>query len=354
MMMPVIIGQQPTQQQTQQTVQQQPQPTELNLFGNLNNSQLGINIDFFSGQQPLSLSSTPTNGVISTSGGIDNNEPPAKRKRGRPPKSDSQVKQIDGNAVVMIDQQPATQQEFNPLISNQSYSYGYLQTKTMIEETINQIDCITGAVSQDIQKVRDSQMKSKYNVLPDMYSSLGSMLSTKLSAIKEINKTTTDAFNLDIKRAKELNIDQSKSGEQQVMDAYNAFISMPVGTGGFMPIPQNVLTSNSGIVRADLPGSNDDAGYNTYMQNMNNQQRSMMLEANPNIQTVVMYDFASGAKWFDVVDTATGQSIQGVDRPDPMFMEDTTIDMKNGVARNTNLGTNYKLIVINKDSTSLY
>ena len=42
----------------------------------------------------------------------------------------------------------------------------------------------------------------------------------------------------------------------------------------------------------------------------------------------------------------TGQSIPNAEKHDVMFLEDVTIDLKNKVARNVNIGETYPLVVI--------
>lgn len=337
MISPISYQSQPISQQPQY----QQQATDITLFENPNTS---INMDFFMGN-PVQVS----NGVIDVTPDTE----PQTKKRGRPPKNKDEVKVIGGENVIV----ESSKSENLPMTySNESYASGYQETRGMLKNTCEQVDTLSYLVMQDIQKVRDSQMRSKYNVLPGLYSALSGVMSTKLGAIKEMNKSTTDGFNLDMKRMKEMSASMSdRSPEQQIMDMYNAFISTPVGTGGYM-VPPNTLEMTAvgmnGIVRSDL--GNADAGYSNYVNNLTPTQNAMRLEHNPNIKTVVVYDYATGAKYFDVMDVSTGQSVPNIDRPDQMFMQDTIIDMKHNVARNTKLDTTYPLIVYNKDSSSLY
>ena len=74
----------------------------------------------------------------------------------------------------------------------------------------------------------------------------------------------------------------------------------------------------------------------------------MILESNPNIKDVVVYDQATGNKYFDVIDMTTKQSVPNVPVRDQMFLEDCTIDTKNRIARNVNLNEIYPLIILNE------
>ena len=136
---------------------------------------------------------------------------------------------------------------------------------------------------------------------------------------------------------------------------YNAFISTPVGFNGAtgFNVPSGVdMTMPAGVqsmVRADL--SDGDVGYNNYMSSMSPEQNRMRLEDNPNIQTVVVYNQETGARWFDVIDSQTGASVPNITKPSDFLLEDTTIDVRNGIARNTNLDTTYPLMTIGNNQS---
>ena len=64
--------------------------------------------------------------------------------------------------------------------------------------------------------------------------------------------------------------------------------------------------------------------------------------------SVVVYDKATGNKYFDVMNVATGRSIPNVPRRDPMFMEDTTLDIQKKIAKNINLNETFPIVIINE------
>lgn len=231
--------------------------------------------------------------------------------------------------------------------SNQSYNSTYEDTTNMLKISIGQIDSLTGELKEDLNSVRASKtLKNKYNYIPEMSSTLGSLLSTKLAAIREINKTITDSHNLELKRMKDLKLtDNEKDDDKYIMDMYNAFISTPVSGGALGPSTMDLtMPYTNNIVRSTI-GDNQDAGFELYQKNMGPTQQAMRLERDPNIQTVVMFEPESGRRWFDVVNTTTGESIPNVPRPDQMFLEDTTIDVNSKLARNTNLDQTYPLVL---------
>ena len=75
------------------------------------------------------------------------------------------------------------------------------------------------------------------------------------------------------------------------------------------------------------------------------EQNRMRMESNPNIQVVVRYDQATGQRYFDVVDKVTGTSVPNYPRPDNFLLEDTTIDIHTGIARNRNINTVWPLVI---------
>ena len=65
------------------------------------------------------------------------------------------------------------------------------------------------------------------------------------------------------------------------------------------------------------------------------------------IKDVLVYDQATGNKYFDKVDRS-GNSVPGIERRDAMFLEDYTIDTRNKIARNVNLNDTIPLVILNE------
>lgn len=280
---------------------------------------------------------------------VDSNtitEPP-KKKRGRPAKT----KKINGNDVVLADQtENNSQGELSMLESNQSYINSYDETNNMLRGSVMQIDTLQNEINTDLQQIRGSKtLKKKYDYIAMLAGSMSSLIGTKVTAIREINKSTTDSHNLELKRTKELKLNEAAvDDDKAIMDMYNAFISTPVGTYS-QPLGPSMIDMTMGtnnIVRADIPGN--------YVPEMTSSQNMMRLEHNPNIKTVVVYDASTGCKYFDVIDKMTGQPIPNVERPDAMFLEDTNIDLRNNIARNNNLDKTYDLVIMNNNVFNEY
>ena len=71
----------------------------------------------------------------------------------------------------------------------------------------------------------------------------------------------------------------------------------------------------------------------------------MVLEGNPNIKAVVVYNQSTGSKRFDVVDVSTGVSVPNVPRPAPFLLDDAKPDFRNGIALNSNANMSWPLVI---------
>lgn len=243
--------------------------------------------------------------------------------------------------------------ELTMLESNESYETKYQETNNMLKSAIMQIDACMDEVHEDIAVIRASKtMKGKYNYLSMMQGAMGSLLSNKISAARELNSTITKCNELELRRYKEVkaaNAVDEQDENRRIQDMYKAFVSTPVGTGmsftqALGPSTAEMTVPSSRIV-GDMIGSVDDQ-YANYMANLTPAQNMMMLESNPNVKQVVVYNQETGARYFDVIDMSTGESVPNVERHDAMFLDDITINLRDHIATNTNLGETYPLVIV--------
>lgn len=233
--------------------------------------------------------------------------------------------------------------------SNVPYKTEYEETDIILKSTINQIDELSMDIKSDIYGIKESKtMRNKYTYLTNLYSSYGSVLSTKIAAVREMNSIITKAVELDLKRAKELNLTSAVDDDKAVMDMYKTIIGIPREdpmSSYSTPLSYNQMTAP--VFPQQVLGANEDSIYNNYVTNMTPEQKLMRYEDDPNVQTVVIYNKDTYEKRFAVMNVATGEEITGVPvRSTEMFMPDTTIDESRGIARNVNLNETYPLIVI--------
>lgn len=284
-------------------------------------------------------------------------EPP-KRKRGRPRKSESNQITVSNSGTEVST--PVTNEPQLICQTNDPYESSYSETNNMLRGSIIQLDMITTDVKTEIDKVKSSKtLKGKYNYISDLCSTASSLLATKLSAIKEMNNTITQCHKLEIQRFKDMKAAMAmneQDDDKHIADLYNAYINTPISSG----VSSNPIFSvNSGNTMGNMPMlmngvsatniSDQDAGYNNYLNNITPEQNRMLLDGNPNIETVVVYDPNTGGKSFDVIDTSTGTPVGNYPRPSETLLDDTIIDFATGTASNTNIGQNWKVVVLNNE-----
>lgn len=138
--------------------------------------------------------------------------------------------------------------------------------------------------------------------------------------------------------------------DKYITDLYNAYINTPVG-GAPNPALQYTSANVAGNINALMNGVNtvnvnEEQNFQNYMNNLSPEQNRMILGDNPNIETVVVYDPNTGEKAFEVIDTNTGLSVPNYPRPNSTLLDDTSIDVSTGIASNTNIGQNWKVVVL--------
>lgn len=279
---------------------------------------------------------------------IKDQDPP-KRKRGRPKKSEQQKQEIvlsDNNSVEVLDNVPLCE-------SNLPYNNTYGETNYMLRESIGQINMISAAVQSEIENLKNSKtIKGKYKYMADLCSTASNLVSTKLSAVKEINNTITTCHKLEMQRLKDIkNLQSQQQDDDKYMaDLYNAYINTPISQGqaaSFLNMnAANTINNQAMMGQATPLYGNSDDGYNDYLNNMTPEQNRMLLDGNPNIETVVVYDPNTGAKAFDVIDTSTGNPVPNFPRPVESLLDDTIIDFHSGIASNSNIGMNWKVVAL--------
>ena len=273
---------------------------------------------------------------------------PEKRKRGRPRKNP-----MDNTPTT---QTQSNEQVFVPLCqSNDPYEDSYAETNHMLRESIGQINVLSNDVQSEIENIRKSKtLKGKYKYISDLCATASTLVSTKISAIREMNATTTNCHKLEIQRLKDVKAAQQQAqqdDDKYMADLYNAYINTPINAGGNPLLAMNASNTinNQAVITGGTPvmgNLNEEQEYQNFINNITPEQNRMLLDGNPNIETVVVYDPNTGAKSFDVIDVTTGIPVQNYPRPDAMLLDDTTIDFSSGIASNTNLGQNWKVVTL--------
>lgn len=230
-------------------------------------------------------------------------------------------------------------------IAETDYARSYNETNNLIRGAILQADELASEIKSDIDQVRSSKtLKNKYTYITNLTASASSLLSTKINAIKELNSTITQAHNLELNRFKTMKLDkENENDDMKMMDIYSAFINTPVGT--YAPPAPNIQDLALGINNPSGNVSGVEMVVPMQQQPLTPEQNRMRMESNPNIVTVVRYDQTTGQRSFDVIDKVSGMSVPNYPRPDNFLLEDTTIDVHSGIARNRNVNTVWPLVV---------
>lgn len=261
----------------------------------------------------------------------------------KPPKKREKVKtkkMADGNEMVVAE-------DLNKTQTNEPYLETYDKTNAMLEDSITEINVMGAELKSDTDAIRASKtLKKKYDYIAALSQTRGTLISTKITAIREMNKSTTDSHNLEMKRSKEFKLEQEGNDDQRIMDMYNAFITTPMGTnpthGNIVPSSTEITMMNgvNGIMRNNIVSPDQQFG------ELNPVEVSMRAATNPDIKVVVMYDASTGNRWFDAMNTRTGEQIPGYDLPHAMFLEELNLDLNNGIARDTNLNLTYPIVSV--------
>lgn len=285
---------------------------------------IGVDFSFFSGDAAKKIDS----------GVSDVDDKPKKRNK---PK-------VAVNGEVLPDR------EVNPIpgatVADVDYASTYNETNNLIRGAILQADELGAEIRKDIEDVRSSKtLKGRYTYLVNLNASASSLLTTKISAIKELNSTITQVHNLELNRMKALKLDKAdENDDMKMMDIYSAFVNTPIGT--YTPAAPSIQDLTIGV---NGQGNNISAVEMVAQQQvgapLTPEQNRMRMESNTNIQTVVRYDQTTGMRTFDVIDRNTGMSVPNYPRPDSFLLEDTTIDVANGIARNRNINTVWPLVI---------
>ena len=266
-----------------------------------------------------------------------------KKKRGRP------KKEIPAGAIAV----PSTR-ELGLMESNVPIINSYKENQEQLKNTVNAIDMMAVQIEQDIQSVRAARtLKRKYDYICELSSVAGSLMSNRISAIREINNTITNAHRLEMERNKQMKASEvAQDDDKMLMDMYRAYVNTPMGTIPNMPtIAVNQAALNTPTLGVPITAPNtvmtdNSEGFNAFINTPSPELAAVRMEQNPNIKVVVVYNQETHEKFFDAQDLATGQSIAGIPLPDPSLLDGVIPDIRNGIAKNINAGLTYPLRLI--------
>lgn len=229
----------------------------------------------------------------------------------------------------------------------------YDEVNDLIKASIFQINEVQSELKDEFNQVRASRIKGKYKYLTDLSTVISSLASTKLQAIKEIENIITTANKMEISRVKDLKIDAGDDN-QAIMGLYENIVNTPRQqlAGGFMPA---VPAGDGYVGTPQFISYNDLKTYDIQPQqtpnsNFSPEENRMILESNPNIKTVVVYDRRNDDRYFKVMNMQTGEYLDNVSTPDPFLLEGISFNFRTMTARNANVNMNFPLVVIGEQT----
>ena len=269
---------------------------------------------------------------------------------GKPKKKrKAKTKKVGNDEVVVAEEDLPMAQ------SNIPYHNTYGETDAILKRSIAQLDSITADIHEDIEEIRSSKtIRKKYDYMSEMTSTMVSSIQAKIQAARELNNTIKNAHELDLKRMKEMKLNEREQDDaKSIMDMYQAFISTPVSqnlTGPFTsPLGANTidltLASSNPNTQIAMMGQNPDIAYNQFVNNMSPEQMMMMIEEDPNMKHVIAYDPNTGNAEFAVYNQSTGQFVQGVPtRNKDMYMDGMNFNFGTMQAHSNDLNETYDII----------
>lgn len=235
------------------------------------------------------------------------------------------------------------------------YAETYYDTNNMAYGIIYQTDELLRDCKQELDHIRAQKtLKGRYHYINATVASMSSLLTTKLAAIKEINSTIKAVNDNEYRRFKDMRAINQADDNKAIMDAYSAFISAPVGVPAYSLPGTTALTGGlNGIVRADYPAevqAGMDAGMANYLANLTPEENLMLNDNNKDIEEVIVYDQASGARRFQWINTRTGEPVNNMPSSSELTLNDYNIDLRTGLAKNNNLNSIKKVVIMNGSS----
>lgn len=298
----------------------------------------------------------PMSGSSSTTIKIDRDIPDMEREE---VKSKKTKKRKESTEVVVSDTLPPDNNPANDIVEMPT-AYTYAETTNMLRTTLGQTDSLNAELMQEFTNVKHNRtMKNKYNVLVGISENVATLLNTKVSIIKEINNSISKSNEMDYKKMKDIKAAQADMNDDKyVADMYRSFVNNPMmnpAQPSYSPV--DVAMFGSGVVRATTPMEMQgnmpvDVSYMNYKSNLTPEQNSWMYEDNPAIQQVLVFDDATGNKFFQYMNVTTGEIIPNMPTYDLNIVEDTTVDRDHMIAKNQNLNQTFPLVIINENKVN--
>lgn len=267
-------------------------------------------------------------------------ESTTKKKRAK--KTNTNINDDNKNIV------PIPKTSMSYIQDNIPYAGAYMETNQQLDDSINQLNILGAEIVTDLGAVRNNKtLRNKYNLINEMTQTATSIVSAKLSAIKEKNSTINNINKLELDRLKQLKTNTSEEDDNvRIANLYDAFINTPIGMNRNVLGPSAIDMMAGGANGPSLPVQTIGFDQQSWESELNPAENRMVLEAKGVIETVVMYDSNTGNRWFEIIDKNTRQPLPNVEKPDSSYIYDLDININGGYAKDNNRNVSYPLICI--------
>jgi len=286
-------------------------------------------------------------------------EPEKKRGPGRPRKQPTTQMMPAPNSYtnIVTDDKASLERKKNSF--EHQIEKGYYPQVNLITGVLAQTEQLYQSVEDQLKFYHDNKSaggKTRNMVMAELQNTQVSIINAKLAAIREMNNVRNKINDLNMKHDQMMKDSGEENSDRAVMESYYALLNapkygLPTFTQPLHPTSINtgvnlqggiVPTSNTPIVTAV---SNDVQPVVSQPVNLTPVQQRMVMEKNPNVKTVVVYNQSTGNKWFDVIDVTTGTSIPNIPRPAQFLLDDMIPDFRNGIASNSNANMSFPLVL---------
>ena len=271
-----------------------------------------------------------------------------KKKRGRKKKEES-----TNEVIVSTDLTTAssTQSNTNSVTPEgfEPYKNGYNETDNVLKAAIVQLDQVNADIDVDLANIRAAKtLNKKYDYISNLVCAKSSIIQSKIAAARELNSSTTKAYELELKRTKELNLNKvEQNDDKMIMDMYTSMISMPYGSTPNSPVLPTTgmgMYNDSQMYRTAV--GDGEEGFNNYINNLTPEQNLYRYEDNPNVKEVILFDPESGAKRFAWMDLSTNTEVPNLPATPEFLMENFYLDIAAGIAKSSTLGKTMPIMTV--------
>ena len=236
-------------------------------------------------------------------------EPIKKRGPGRPKSTSHAVIGPAPNTYtnIVTDDKASAERKKNSF--EHQIEKGYYPQVNLIAGVLAQTEQLYQSVEDQLKMFKDNKSyggKTRNMTMAELQNTQVSLLNTKITAIKEMNNVRNKINDLNMKHDQMMRDTGEENSDKSVMESYYALINaprygLPTFSQPLHPSSINTGVNLSGGVVPSSPIITAGVGETqapTPIQNLNPVQQRMIMEKNPNVKTVVVYNQTTGNNYW--------------------------------------------------------